>query len=155
MLSPFLISPLKTTYPLPLPLLTNSPTSASWPWHSLILGHRTFTGPKASPPTDDRLGHPLLHMQIEPQVPPCVFFGWWFSPRELWRVLVSSYCCYSYGSANPFSSLGTFSGSFIGDLVLHPMDGYEHPLLCLSGTGRASGDSYIRLLSAKSCWYLQ
>jgi hypothetical protein len=23
-------------------------------------------------------------MQLEPQVPPCVFFGWWFSPRELW-----------------------------------------------------------------------
>jgi hypothetical protein len=27
----------------------------------------------------------LLHMQLEPRVPPCVFFGWWFSPRELWR----------------------------------------------------------------------
>jgi hypothetical protein len=23
-------------------------------------------------------------MQLEPRVPPCVFFGWWFSPRELW-----------------------------------------------------------------------
>jgi hypothetical protein len=23
-------------------------------------------------------------MQLEPQVPPCVFFDWWFSPRELW-----------------------------------------------------------------------
>jgi hypothetical protein len=23
-------------------------------------------------------------MQLEPWVPPCVFFGWWFSPRELW-----------------------------------------------------------------------
>jgi hypothetical protein len=25
----------------PLPLLPNPPTSASWPWHSPILGHRT------------------------------------------------------------------------------------------------------------------
>jgi hypothetical protein len=23
-------------------------------------------------------------MQLEPQVPPCVFFDWWFSPKELW-----------------------------------------------------------------------
>jgi hypothetical protein len=70
--------------PHPHPLLTNPPTPASWPWHSPILGFRTFTGPRASPPIDDWLGHPLLHMQLEPQVPPCVLFGWWFSSRELW-----------------------------------------------------------------------
>jgi hypothetical protein len=28
-------------------------------------------------------GHPLLHMQLEPWVPPSVLFGWWFSPWEL------------------------------------------------------------------------
>jgi hypothetical protein len=28
-------------------------------------------------------GLPLLHMQLEPGIPPCVLFGWWFSPREL------------------------------------------------------------------------
>jgi hypothetical protein len=66
MLSPFLISPLKTSIPYPFPLLTNLPTTVSWPWHSAILGHRPFTGPRASPPIDDRLGHPLLHMQLEP-----------------------------------------------------------------------------------------
>jgi hypothetical protein len=85
MLSPFLVSPLKILYPLLLPLLPNTPTPASCAWHSPILGHRTFTGPRASPPIDDRLGHPLLHMQLEPRVPPCVFFDWWFSPRELWE----------------------------------------------------------------------
>ena len=58
-------------------------------------------------------------------------------------VLVSSYCCSSYGAANPFSSLGTFSSSFIGDPVLRPMDGCEHPLLYLSGTGRASQETAI------------
>jgi hypothetical protein len=46
-------------------------------------------------------------------------------------------------SFNPFSSLGTFSSFFIGDLVLHPMDDYEHPLLYLSGTGRASQETAI------------
>jgi hypothetical protein len=43
-----------------------------------------LTGIRASPPIDDRLGHLLLHIQLEPWVPPCVFFDWWFSPWELW-----------------------------------------------------------------------
>jgi hypothetical protein len=84
MLSPFLISPPKIPYFIPPPPATNPPTPASWPWHSSILRHRAFTGPRASPPIDDPLSHPLLHMQLEPWVPPCIFFGWWFSPRELW-----------------------------------------------------------------------
>jgi hypothetical protein len=58
-------------------------------------------------------------------------------------VLVSSYCCSSYGAANPFSSLGTFSSSFIGDPVLCRMDDCEHPLLYLLGTGRASQETAI------------
>ena len=37
MLFPYLVSPLKTLYSLPLPLLTNSPTPTSWPWHSPTL----------------------------------------------------------------------------------------------------------------------
>jgi hypothetical protein len=50
-------------------------------------------------------------------------------------VLVSSYCCSTYGVADPFSSLGTFSGSSIGGPVFHPIGNYEHPHLCLPGTG--------------------
>jgi hypothetical protein len=81
MLSPFLVSPLKISYPLP-PHPALQPThSHSWSWHSPILGHRTFRGPRASPPIGDRLSHPLLHIQLETQVPPCV---WWFSSKELW-----------------------------------------------------------------------
>jgi hypothetical protein len=38
-------------------------------------------------------------------------------------VLVGSYCCSSYGAANPFSSLSLFSSSFIKDPILSPMDG--------------------------------
>ena len=41
-------------------------------------------------------------------------------------MLVSSYCS-SYGTANPFSSLGSFSSSSIGDLVLSPMVAPELP----------------------------
>jgi hypothetical protein len=49
------------------------PTPTPWPWHSLTLGHRAFRGPRTSPPIDDQLGHSLLHMQLEPWVPPCIF----------------------------------------------------------------------------------
>jgi hypothetical protein len=126
-----------------LPLLPNAPTPPSWPWHSPTLGHRTFTGSRPSYFIDNRLGHPLLHMHRETWVPPCDFFDWWFSPRELWGVLVSSYCCSSYGAANPFSSVGTFCSSFIGDPVLLPMDGWEHPFLYLSDTGRASQETAL------------
>ena len=84
--------------------------------------------------------------------PPCVFFDWWFSPRLVHIVVPSGggaatppppwlprraaqpparphgWSARGGGAANPFSSLGTFSSSFIGDLVLHTVDDYEHPL---------------------------
>jgi hypothetical protein len=83
MLSPFLVSPPKIPYLLHLPLFPTH-TLHSWSWHSPLLGHKTFTGPRASPPIDDSLGHPLLNIQLEPQIPPCVFFDWRFSSKELW-----------------------------------------------------------------------
>jgi hypothetical protein len=54
-----------------------------------------------------------------------------------------SYCCSSYGSADPFSCLGTFSSSFTGDPVLSPVNGSEHLLLYLSDTGRVSQETAI------------
>jgi hypothetical protein len=48
-------------------------------------------------------------------------------------ILVSSYCCFTYRVADPFSSLGTFSSSSIGGPVIHPIADCEHPLLCLLG----------------------
>jgi hypothetical protein len=78
-------------------------------------------------------GHPLLHMQLETQA-----LG----------VLVSSYCCSSYRIADPFSSLGTSSSSFIGGPVFHPIDDCEHLLLYLPGTGIAlSSFFYIQISS--------
>jgi hypothetical protein len=82
-----------------------------------------FARPRASPPIDGRMGHPLLHMQLETQ---------------LWGVLASSYCCSTYRVAHPFSSLGTFSSFFIRGPVFHPIDDCEHPLLYLPGIGIAS-----------------
>jgi hypothetical protein len=54
-------------------------------------------------------------------------------------VLVSSYCSSSYSVADPFSSLGTFSSSFIRCPVFHPIDDvtvysnwHSHPLHSLT-----------------------
>ena len=65
----------------------------------------------------------MLHMQLETQA-----LG----------ILVCLYCCSTYRVADPFSSLDTFSSSFIGGPVQNPIDDCEHPLLYLPGTGIAS-----------------
>jgi len=64
---------------------------------------------------------------------------------ETWAlgVLASSYSCSTYRVADPFSSLGTFSSSSIGDPVFHPIDDCEHPLLYLPGTAIASYETAI------------
>ena len=46
-------------------------------------------------------------------------------------------------SADPFSSLGTFSSSSIGGPVIHPIVDCEHPLLCLLGPGLVSQETAI------------
>jgi hypothetical protein len=49
----------------------------------------------------------------------------------------------TYRVADSFRSLGTFSSSFIGGPVFHPIDDYEHPFLCLPGTGIGSQERAI------------
>ena len=55
--------------------------SARPPIHSCLTGASSLHRTKS---LSSHQGHPLLHMQLEPWVPPCVLFGWWFSPWELW-----------------------------------------------------------------------
>jgi hypothetical protein len=66
----------KIPYPLHNPPAPQANHSHSWSWH------KAFTGPRAYPPIDDRIGHPLLHILLEPQVPSCVFFDWWYSSED-------------------------------------------------------------------------
>jgi hypothetical protein len=82
----------------------------------------------ASLPNDGQLGHLLLYILLE--------------TRALW-VLISSYCCSNYRVADPFSSLGTFSSSYIGGPEFHLIDDCEHPLLYLPGTGVVSKETAI------------
>jgi hypothetical protein len=83
MFFPLLVSTPKPPYLL-YPLLTNPPTPTSWTSYSPSVWDRAFTGARGSPPIDEHLGHPLVHMQLESCVRPCVFFGRWFSPWDLW-----------------------------------------------------------------------
>ena len=120
---------LSRKFPISSPtLLPYPPTPTSWPWHSSVLGHIKFARPRASLPNDGRLGHLLLHMQLETQA-----LG----------VLLSSCCCSTYRVADPFRCLGAFSGSSTGGPVFHPMDDCEHLHLYLPGTGLASQETAI------------
>ena len=65
---------------LPHPTTHSGPTAPT----SSMLGHQSSGGPRASPFTDVRQGHPLLHMYVEPWIPPCTFFGWLSSSWEHW-----------------------------------------------------------------------
>jgi hypothetical protein len=58
-------------------------------------------------------------------------------------ILVSSDYWSTYSVADTFSSLGTFSSSFIGGPVIHSIADCEHPLLCLPGTGITSHETAI------------
>jgi hypothetical protein len=68
---------------LPLPSLPASVRVFTHPsTHSLLpvlasptLGHQAFTGSRASPPIDAQQGNSLLHLRLEPWVPPCVLFS--------------------------------------------------------------------------------
>jgi len=43
-------------------------------------------GPRASPPIAVRQGHPLLHMYLEPRIPPGTLLGLWSGVWENWMV---------------------------------------------------------------------
>ena len=154
MLSPFLVFPAKIPYPL-LPPAAPQPThSHSQTWHSPILGHRAFIGPRASPPIDDQLGLSLLHVQLEPQVLSCGFFNWWFSSKELWGYWLVHIAVPSMGLQTP-------SAPWVPSLVpsLGTLCSVQWMVTSTSVFTRhwqsLSGDSYIRLLSASTCWYPQ
>jgi hypothetical protein len=145
MLSPFLVSPQKKNPLSPPTLPVPQPThSHSWSWHSPILGHRTFRGPRASPPIDNQTGHPLLHMQLEPQVPPCVFFDWWFSPKELWGYWLVHIDVPPMGLQTPSAPYILSLASSLGTLCsIQWMTVSIHFCICQADTGRAPQETAI------------
>ena len=58
--------------PIPTPPLPYPPTPPFWPWRSPVLGHIKFDIQWASLSGDGKLGHLLIHMQLESRTP-----GYW------------------------------------------------------------------------------
>jgi hypothetical protein len=84
----------------------------------------------ASLSTDGRLGHLLIHMQLETRAPGV--WGYW-----LVHIVVPP-----IGLQTPLA-LGYFSRSSTGGPVIHPIADCEHPLLCLLGLRIASQETAI------------
>jgi hypothetical protein len=77
--------PSETSYPIPF-LPAHQPTHSHFPVLAFpYTGALSLFRTKDLPPIDVQQGHPLLHMQLNPWVLPCVLFGWWFSPWGIWR----------------------------------------------------------------------
>jgi hypothetical protein len=134
----------------PMRVLSHPPTPAFPPWHSPTLGHPTPTGPRASLHNDVQQGHPMLHRRPEPWVLPCVVFGGWSNPWGVWsgdtvappkRLQIPS--APSFPFQNPLS--------VTQHLVQWLASASVFAKLCQS----LSGDSYIRLLTARTSWHLQ
>jgi hypothetical protein len=66
-----------------------------------MLEHQTSTGQRGSPPIALRQGHPLLHMYLEPWIPPWSLLGWWPSPWEHWVIWPADVLC--MGLQSPFA----------------------------------------------------
>jgi hypothetical protein len=85
-------------------------------------------------------------MWLELWVPPCVLFGWWFSPWELWRGGGGCVICFVDIVVLPMG-LQTPSTPLVLSLtpplvtVLSPMVGCEHLPLYLPGSDRASQEN--------------
>jgi hypothetical protein len=145
MFSPNQISPSETPIPASLRVFPYPPTYHPFgPWNSCTLGHQTPSGKRASPPNDVQKGHPLPHMQQALWVPPCVFFCWWSSPRELQGFWPVSIVAPSMGLQTPSASSVSSRGPPSGTPWLSLMGGCEHLPLYLSGSGRASQERAIQ-----------
>jgi hypothetical protein len=82
-------------------------------------------------------------VQLELWVPPCVLFGWWFSPWELWGVWFVDIAVPPMGPQTPSASSVPSPTPPSGTPVLSPMVGFGHVPLYLSGSGRTSQETAI------------
>jgi hypothetical protein len=119
------------------------------------MGYRAFIGQRASSPIGVQLGYHLLHMQLEQWVPPCVHFGWWFSPWELWGYWLVHIVVPPMGMQTP-SALWVLSlAPWLGILCSVQWMAVSIYLCICETLTEPLEDRYIRLLSASTCWHPQ
>jgi hypothetical protein len=130
---------------------THPHTPTSLHWHSLTLGRELSLFR-----TKGLSFHwclPLLHMQMEPWVPPCI--SWWFSPWELWGDWLVNIVFLFMGLQTPSTPSVLSLTPSLGTSI-QCMFGCVHPhLLLVRLLQRCSGDSYTRLMTESTSWHLQ
>jgi hypothetical protein len=94
-------------------------------------------------------------MQLEPLVLPCVLFGWWFSPWELWGIWLVDIVGPPMGLQTPSATSVLPLTPPLGSLA--QSDGWLQVFasVLVRLWQSLSGDSYIRLLSASISWHQQ
>ena len=142
MLPPFLVSPLKTPYLIPLHP-THQPTHS----HFLVLAFPS-TGVSSLLRTKGLSSHwcltrPSCAADAAGAMGPSMCTLWLVVESVGALVLLLVHWCSSYEAAISFTSFSPFSNSSIGDLVLIPLVVCEQPTLYLSGTGKASLEKVI------------
>lgn len=94
-----------------LPLWGYSPSHPPTPTPPIqpppMLGHQT--GPRTSPSTDVRQGHPLLHVYVESWIRPCKLLGWWSSPWKYWVVWLMLFFLWGCNKPLPHSTSSSSS----------------------------------------------
>jgi hypothetical protein len=80
----------------------------------------------------------LLHIKLEPQVPPYVFFDWWYSSKKFWGYWLVHIDVPSMGLKSPSAPWVCLWLPNWGTCALS-----EYPLLYFPATGRASQDTAI------------
>ena len=123
-------------------------SALTFPYTGALSLHRT----KDLSPIDARQVHPLLNMLLDSWVSPCVLFCWWFNPREFWEIwLVDIVLPMDLTSATSVLSLTPPLGT---PCSVQPL--YVSIQLCIcQDLTEPLGDSYIRLLSARTSWHPQ
>ena len=89
-------------------------------------------------------------MWLELWVPPCVHFGWWFSPWELSVVSLVDIVVLPMKLPS-LSALSVFPHSSIRVSMFSLMVDCEHLPLYLSGSGKASQEKTITGSCQKAC----
>ena len=116
------------------------------------VGHGTPSGPRASPLPDIQKGHPLPHIWPAQWVPPCVFFGWWSSPKELQGVCPIDNIAPSMGLQTPLAPSFPSPTPLLWTIMLSQMVGCEQTFVFVRFWQSLSGESHIRLPSASISW---
>ena len=151
MLSPSLVSSRKPPYPY---LLSPAHQTTSTSFLALaFLYTGAFTRPRASTPIDDQLGYPLLHMWLEPWVPPCVLFGWWFSPWELLGYWLVHIVVPPMGLITPSAPWVLSLAPSLGTLCSIHDRLRGSPSVFVRHMWSLSGDSYNKILLVSTYWY--